>query len=45
MQLPQHPCLDLRANSEQILSTKFSRRLVTMVKTREVALKVGFISL
>lgn len=31
-EIPQHPALRLIANSEQILSTKFSRRLITMKK-------------
>ena len=31
-EIPQHPALRLIANSEQILSTKFSRRLITMEK-------------
>jgi hypothetical protein len=30
--LPKHPCLRLRANSEQVLSFKLSRRLITMEK-------------
>ncbi len=31
-EVPQHPALQLVANSEQVLSTKFSRRLITMEK-------------
>ena len=31
-EIPQHPALRLVANSEQVLSTKFSRRLITMEK-------------
>lgn len=31
-EIPQHPALQLIANSEQVLSTKFSRRLITMQK-------------
>ena len=31
-EIPQHPALKLTANSEQVLSTKFSRRLITMEK-------------
>lgn len=33
-EIPQHPVLKLTANSEQVLSTKFSRRLITMEKVR-----------
>ena len=31
-EIPRHPALRLIANSEQVLSTKFSRRLITMEK-------------
>ena len=31
-EIPRHPALQLIANSEQVLSTKFSRRLITMQK-------------
>ncbi|CAI5514564.1 unnamed protein product [Closterium sp. Naga37s-1] len=31
-EIPEHPCLKLVANSEQILTKRWSRRLVTMVK-------------
>ncbi len=31
-EIPRHPALRLVANSEQVLSTKFSRRLITMEK-------------
>ncbi|KAL6253458.1 hypothetical protein P5V15_015304 [Pogonomyrmex californicus] len=34
-QLPAHPCLDLIANSEQILSNYTSRRLLTYKKVKE----------
>ncbi|XP_046431255.1 tRNA (guanine(10)-N2)-methyltransferase homolog [Neodiprion fabricii] len=34
-QLPSHPCLQLIANSEQILSTYTSRRLLTYKKIRD----------
>ena len=34
-QLPTHPCLELTANSEQILSNYTSRRLLTYTKTRD----------
>ena len=33
--LPTHPCLELVANSEQILGYTLSRRLITMEKTRD----------
>jgi tRNA G10 N-methylase Trm11 len=33
--LPSHPCLELVANSQQLLSTKFGRRLITMRKVRD----------
>nr|CAD7572523.1 unnamed protein product [Timema californicum] len=33
--LPSHPCLKLVANSEQILSTYTSRRLITLEKLQE----------
>lgn len=33
-ELAQHPTLQLVANSEQILSTRYSRRLITMQKVR-----------
>ena len=33
--LPRHPCLELVANCRQVLSTTFSRRLITMRKVRE----------
>lgn len=33
-ELPQHPMLELLANSEQILTTRYSRRLITMRKAR-----------
>uniref|UniRef100_A0A7S0I4R7 Uncharacterized protein n=1 Tax=Hanusia phi TaxID=3032 RepID=A0A7S0I4R7_9CRYP len=32
--LPQHPCMSLMYNCEDILSTKLSRRLITMKKNR-----------
>lgn len=34
-QLPSHPCLQMIANSEQILSIHASRRLLTYMKIRE----------
>lgn len=34
-QLPVHPCLELLANSEQILSNCTSRRLLTYKKIKE----------
>lgn len=34
-QLPAHPCLELIANSEQILSNYTSRRLLTYKKVKE----------
>jgi len=34
-ELPRHPCLELLAVSEQLLRPGFSRRLVTMAKTKE----------
>ncbi|KAL7638859.1 UNVERIFIED_CONTAM: hypothetical protein RMT77_010393 [Armadillidium vulgare] len=34
--IPQHPCLQLEHNCEQILSTYCSRRLITLVKWKEV---------
>lgn len=37
-ELPQHPALRLIANSEQVLSTKFSRRLITMQKVTHGAM-------
>ncbi|CAG5133308.1 unnamed protein product [Candidula unifasciata] len=33
--IPQHPCLEVRFNCEQPLSTTISRRLITMVKVCE----------
>jgi tRNA (guanine10-N2)-methyltransferase len=33
-ELPQHPMLQLLANSEQHLSTKYTRRMITMAKSR-----------
>lgn len=33
--LPTHPCLRLVANSEQILTKRWSRRLITMEKVQE----------
>lgn len=33
--LPEHPCLETVANSEQILNLHSSRRLITMQKTME----------
>jgi tRNA (guanine10-N2)-methyltransferase len=33
--LPAHPCLELVANSQQLLTTRFGRRLITMRKARE----------
>ncbi|EFJ46403.1 hypothetical protein VOLCADRAFT_62647 [Volvox carteri f. nagariensis] len=33
-EIPQHPALELIANSEQILTTRYSRRLITMEKVR-----------
>ncbi|CAG2234608.1 TRM11 [Mytilus edulis] len=33
--LPTHPCLRLDSNCEQTLSTRISRRLITMVKCKE----------
>ena len=35
-EVPQHPALQLVANSEQVLSTKFSRRLITMEKVASI---------
>ena len=35
--LPAHPCMRLAYNCEDVLSTKLSRRLITMVKEREPA--------
>ncbi|XP_070533692.1 tRNA (guanine(10)-N(2))-methyltransferase homolog [Ptychodera flava] len=35
-QIPDHPCLTLISNSEQVLNISISRRLVTMEKTREI---------
>ena len=32
--LPKHPCLEPVANSEQVLSSKMSRRLITLVKVK-----------
>ncbi|XP_031837594.1 tRNA (guanine(10)-N(2))-methyltransferase TRMT11 isoform X3 [Nomia melanderi] len=34
-QLPNHPCLELIANSEQVLSNYTSRRLLTYIKTKD----------
>ena len=34
-QVPQHPCLKIIANSEQRLSTKLARRLITMEKVAD----------
>ena len=33
--VPVHPCLELVANSEDKLTLLISRRLITMVKTKE----------
>lgn len=33
-ELPQHPMLSLLHNSQQVLSSRYGRRLITMVKTR-----------
>lgn len=33
-ELPTHPMLQLLDNSEQILTSRYSRRLITMVKTK-----------
>ncbi|GLC40262.1 hypothetical protein PLESTB_001633100 [Pleodorina starrii] len=33
-EIPRHPALELVANSEQILTTRYSRRLITMEKVR-----------
>lgn len=33
--VPDHPCLELVANSEDKLTLLISRRLITMVKTKE----------
>jgi len=43
-ELPQHPMLQLLDNSEQILTSRYSRRLITMVKTRpyDAAVAAGF---
>ena len=38
--LPSHPCLRLVANSEQGLSRHVSRRLITMEKIKENAVRV-----
>ncbi|CAH0473483.1 unnamed protein product [Peronospora belbahrii] len=35
--LPRHPCLQLLANSEQKLTKKYARRLITMVKRTPIA--------
>ena len=40
-EIPQHPALRLVANSEQVLSTKFSRRLITMEKVRRATHDAG----
>eukprot|EP00037_Helgoeca_nana_P016674 m.156709 g.156709 ORF g.156709 m.156709 type:complete len:671 (+) comp23635_c1_seq2:246-2258(+) len=40
-QVPRHPCLDLVANTEQSLSGKLARRLITMVKRAEWDPSVG----
>lgn len=34
-EVPEHPCLELLANSEEKLQTNVSRRLITMRKKRE----------
>jgi tRNA (guanine10-N2)-methyltransferase len=33
-ELPQHPMLQLLANSEQCLTSRYGRRLITMVKVK-----------
>ncbi|CAB0037165.1 unnamed protein product [Trichogramma brassicae] len=38
-QLPVHPCLELVANSEQVLSSHSSRLLLTYEKTKEVEVR------
>ncbi|XP_072175830.1 tRNA (guanine(10)-N(2))-methyltransferase homolog [Diadema setosum] len=35
-QIPQHPCLQMVANDEQILNSSISRRLITMEKKQHV---------
>ena len=39
--LPEHPCLETIANSEQILNLHSSRRLITMQKIMEPKVKFG----
>ena len=34
--IPQHPCFRLVANSEQVLTSHVSRRLITMEKCKSV---------
>lgn len=34
-EIPGHPALQLVSNSEQVLSTRYSRRLITMEKVRQ----------
>ena len=34
--IPQHPCLRLVSNSEQVLTNRIGRRLITMEKTRSI---------
>ena len=33
--IPQHPCMQLVANSEQSFNQKVARRLITMEKTKD----------
>lgn len=39
-QLPAHPCLELLANSEQVLSNYTSRRLLTYKKIKEPKVRI-----
>ena len=41
--LPRHPCLEILANSEQKLTKKYARRLITMVKRTPSATDMNMI--
>jgi tRNA (guanine10-N2)-methyltransferase len=42
--LPMHPCFQLVANSEQVLTTYTSRRLLTLEKLQEPKVQYSLIS-
>lgn len=40
-EIPRHPALEQAANCEQVLSTRYSRRLITMEKVRPYCAKAA----